>query len=83
MNLYLISRTDAIDYDEYDSAVVAAPDEATARDMHPRDGAPVDWATGSRYAFDTWCRSQDCVTVKLIGTASVEQGVILASYNAG
>lgn len=35
MKLWHIARTDRGGYDTYDSAVVAAPDEAQARSIHP------------------------------------------------
>jgi inorganic pyrophosphatase/exopolyphosphatase len=35
MNIYLISQTENEDYDTYNSAVVYAPDEDTARNLHP------------------------------------------------
>ncbi len=35
MNLYLISQNVNGDYDTYDSAVVAAPNEHYAKHMHP------------------------------------------------
>lgn len=38
MKLYLISQEANDDYGTYDKAVVAAPDEATARTMHPDGG---------------------------------------------
>lgn len=38
MKLYLISQEENSDYDTYDSAVVAAPDKATAAAMYPDSG---------------------------------------------
>jgi len=35
LRLYLITRTDRIDYDEYDSIVVAAKSITSARKMNP------------------------------------------------
>ncbi len=37
MKLYLVSRKDSIGYDEYDSVVVAAENEADARMIHPSE----------------------------------------------
>ena len=37
MKLWLIYRTDDIDYDEYDSAVVIAETEEEARNLFPQD----------------------------------------------
>jgi hypothetical protein len=72
-------------WDTYDSAIVAAPDEATARTIHPSGYGPVD-ATfePGLYQDFTWVPSER-VVAKLIGVASegTEQGLILASFKAG
>lgn len=73
-HLYLISQSVNNGYDTYDAMAVAAPDEETARNTHPRGY----WAP-----FDpTWARPSD-VYVELIGQTDREAGVILASFNAG
>lgn len=82
MKLFLISQEQNNDYDTYDSAVVAAPDEETARQMNPGTGKPVkDWS--KRYS--SWCYGPEHVIVRQIGEAAadVEQGVVCASFNAG
>ena len=74
MNLYLVSQSVNNDYDTYDAMIVAAPDEETARNMHPK---------GYRAPFDTtWAHPSD-VYVELIGQTDREAGIILASFNAG
>lgn len=75
MNLYIISQDENNDYDTYDSAVVAAPDVETARKILPDECC----------TMNEWCSSPDMVEVECIGIAGadVEQGVILASFNAG
>lgn len=80
MNIYLISQTENDDYDTYDSAVVIAPDEETARNMYPGNGQPLE--ASCRY---TWASSASNVKVTLVGTAlpDAKQGVICASFNAG
>ena len=81
MKLFLISQTQNDDYDTFDSAVVAAEDEDTARNMSP-DGNPVaDWET----SYSIWCNGPEHVSVKYLGEAkdAIEQGVICASFNAG
>ncbi len=62
----------------YDSCVVAAPDEETARNTHP-GGYP-----SYPLPYRTWPRPEH-VTVTLIGTAdpSVRPGVVCSSFNAG
>lgn len=84
MNLYLISQSVNSNYDTYDSAIVAAPDEDTARRMHPRRGleAPSRWEF--RPGSD-WTAHEN-VTVEYIGDTlgnETEPRVILASFNAG
>jgi len=79
MKLYLISRTDSWSYDDYDSAVVAAPSEDIAKSIHPYVGHD-----GDEECSYGW-PSIDKVAVKLIGEAveGTEAGVICASFNAG
>ncbi len=74
MKLYLISQSANSGYDTFDSAVVVAPDEETARNI-----SPDTWNGGA------WCKRPDQVTVAHIGEAAegTKQGVILASFNAG
>jgi len=87
MNLYLISRTDVGGYDTYDSAVVCAPDEESARDMDPdpdrtyRKSPMLDW---SRRTYN-WVASRDMVIVTLLGVAAdgIPAGSVLGSFNAG
>ena len=81
MKLFLIAQTQNEDYDTYDSAVVAAPDEETARQMDPATGKPMeDW----RKDYNSWCNGPEHVTVRYLGEAAdVEQGVVCASFNAG
>ena len=42
MNIYLVSRTDDWGYDDWDSFVVAASDEETARNTRPDGVCKVD-----------------------------------------
>lgn len=73
MYIWLIERTDLVNYDEYDAIVVAAKTEDAARAIEPEYG----W--GNRVDLET-------LTVTRIGTATrgtVAGTVILASYNAG
>ena len=68
MNLYLIERTDNVDYDEYDSFVVAAYTEFEARsyaNFHAVLSSPATAHLIGQAAPD------------------VQPGVVLGSYNAG
>lgn len=76
MNIYLISQTVKWGYDTFDSAVVAAPDEETAKNM-----LPADWVALASILC-VWCKPED-VQVKYIGVTDLPQSVICASFNAG
>lgn len=85
MNLYLVSRTDTIDYDEYDSFVCAAESEEQARSMPPVD----EWLT-NKFLRDNiiWECTNDLNNIEVthIGKADekyTKPTVILASFNAG
>ena len=74
MNIYRLSQTVNNDYDTYDSAVVVASSEETARETE----LPYS-------AADTWAQPAD-ITVELVGIAlpSYTEGTIIcASFNAG
>jgi hypothetical protein len=81
MNLYLLSQTVNIDWDTYDSCVVAARGPKSAVKFHPNGGLASE-DVDMRYS--TWCHIKD-VKVVLIGKAhkSIKEGVVLASFNAG
>jgi predicted Abi (CAAX) family protease len=81
LNLYLISQNENNDYDTYDSAVVAAPDENAARLIHPETGRHAEAADWSW----TWVSDSSKVNVELIGQAldGTKIGAICSSYNAG
>ena len=85
MNLYLISQEENDGYDTYDSAIVAAIDENTARYINPRTGDIIKNFYENFKINGDWCTDLKFVKCNLIGYAEdhVKQGVILASYNAG
>lgn len=81
MKLFVISQSENRGYDHYDSAVVAAPDEETARYMSPFNGSKImEW----NQWCNNWCYSPDEVKVTYIGEAAegIRQGVVCASFNA-
>jgi hypothetical protein len=82
MKIYRISQNQNNGYDTYDSSVVIAPDEETARNMNPSTGAQLDW---SKMQYSGWCYKPDQVYVELIGTAvkGMRCDVIVASFNSG
>ena len=87
--IYLISQNENNPWDTYDSAVVVAPDEETARKINPGsigDSEELfmtekDWS----YKYNSWCSSEEKVVVKCLGDASKDQkiGVVCSSFNAG
>ncbi len=87
MYLYLISQDENNKYDTFDSAVVAAPNEATARNVDPEHS----WSTDNPVFMDwskhqgTWCSRPELVTVKPIGIAADPDfvGCLCGSFNAG
>ena len=95
MNLYLVTRQDDIEYDEYASMVVAAENEESATHISPDDYHK--WEAGNWYEyyadgtkqlveyFDAWPADISTLKVVLLGTAveGTQEGKILASFNAG
>jgi hypothetical protein len=93
MKLYLISQDENADYDAFDSAVVCAPDEETARRMDPNG---LSWATADQpngrpcdfsrlLVLSAWCSTPDAVKVRYLGEGAEDMtlGVVCASFNAG
>ena len=91
LKLYTVSRTDSAGYDEYDGAVVAAPDEEAARNTHP-NGRDVRDANGWRnretgvydgYSHLTWPVDTKKLHVEIVSETSVYEGtetiVVLSS----
>lgn len=68
-NIYKVSRTDHVDYDEYDAVVCSAKDEDEAVEMNPAK-------------YDVYW-TKDVLKVELIGKTELESGFILKSFNAG
>jgi len=93
MKLWLISQTIVDGYDTYSDAVVAAPDEATAKTIHPGHNwddktkiltIPVpdnEWGNDN----STWANDPADVTAEFIGEAKegTPMSVICASFHAG
>lgn len=92
MKLWVVSRTDFIGYDDYDSMVVAAETEEEARYTHPSDNR--FWSEGLQGWVSRWCPNTldnyhswaeaKTLTVEYLGTTDRKtSGIILASFNAG
>lgn len=73
MNIYLFKRQDNVDYDEYDSFVVVAENEAEALDLI------------IQYVCDSDFYRHRPYKVEIVGFAkdNIDSGVILGSFNAG
>jgi hypothetical protein len=68
MKLFKISQTENTDYDTFDSAVVCAPNEETARNIHPMMGKDT-----SKVKVEYLGEAKD----------GLLEDVICASFNAG
>lgn len=81
MKLFMISQDQNNNYETYDSAVVSAPDEETARQINPGTGKPIEKWNANDLG---WCNGPEHVTVRYLGEAAdAEQGVLCASFNTG
>ena len=85
-NIYLVYQNESTGWDSYDSMVVVAPDEETAKRIDPStayDTFMTEHRWNSNYG--SWATSPDKVKVKYIGKAddSREVGLVLSSFNAG
>ena len=91
--IFVVRRTDSIDYDEFDSFVVIAADENQARHQHPRPKYQIVWDTrlqvwedrdGETATYHGWTNDPASLTVTCIGVASEGvSGVVCDSFNAG
>ena len=92
-NIYVVERTDKVGYDEYESMVVVACDEMTAREIHPsgydtytNKGWVDDDQVFNRYhAWVDVSKIRDDLKVKKIGETDIilKNKVVLSNYIAG
>ncbi|ANZ49363.1 hypothetical protein WELLINGTON_1 [Erwinia phage Wellington] len=82
MNLYLLKRLDSVDYDEFDSIVVAASNRGAARVTRPAFG---HWTSSGCYEDDCdgSCEEGIRLSVTCIGRTDLPAGVIHESFCAG
>jgi len=83
MYLWLVSQNVNTDYDTFDSVVVSAPDENTARNMNPSKFAEDLMMNWDESFLVGWASRPEDVQVEKLGPTHKPQGVILASFNAG
>jgi hypothetical protein len=91
--LYRLSQTQNRGYDTFDSCIVCAPDEDTARNYHPSGQVFYHRREVWETAYDRvlwadawgWANNPEAVTVERIGIAdeTTQVGVVCASFNAG
>lgn len=84
MYLYLITRNDDVDYDQYEGAVVAANNLNEVTALLPY--YPDSWAGGSWDKDYVKHIDNPQISIELIGTAGsaiTEPQLIIASFNAG
>lgn len=87
MNIYLVERTDKVDYDQYIGFVCIAESENQARHMNPTYDGEFDndlyYNFNCSYITD-WAQDPNSLKVTKIGEADSSQAkIILYSYNAG
>lgn len=93
MNIYKIWVDELLGYDTYDSAIVVAKDEESARHIHP-GGEARGWNDETGRYDKPWYESDERlkywvkperVNVRLVGTTDLfpEGTVLCASFNAG
>jgi hypothetical protein len=83
MRLYYLWQEMNDDYDTFDSCVVCAENEESAKLIHPNVWNKEWWLDSGDLC--TWCKPED-VHVRYIGIASKKyknECVIISSFNAG
>lgn len=86
MKLYLVTRTDDWSYDDYDSFLVAAENEASALSYHPNGQKLEDYLSKEdiMYGYYGGWTFKENLTIECIGESySKEEKVIIRSFNAG
>jgi len=82
MNLYLLENYTNEGYNTYDSCLVVAADEKSARLIKPDESR---WGEEYSYSRSGWCMKPEDVIVKYIGVASEdleENSILISSFNA-
>lgn len=86
MKLFLVSRLDDVDYDEFDAFVVSCETEEEARHTHPQytaSGGVGGFHEGAPPG-GSWPVQPRDVKVEIIGKSTLgEKRVVLSSFNAG
>ena len=85
MNIYKVSRTDEVGYDEFDSFVVVAKSNARARMIMPHWDCdePIKEVVDKKYSPWIGCEEVKKLNVEFIGKAKGKERLVLCSFNAG
>lgn len=86
MNIYLLTRTDVADWDDFDGFVVCAESETDACNITHTDQASIAQNVEQRLSTPrAHPYTPECWEIKAIGIAhpSVERGIVLDSFKAG
>jgi hypothetical protein len=90
MNIYKVSRTDEVGWDEYDSFVCVAETAAAAKKVHPFDEynntewPPETYSDGYRRNHG-WVKREaiETLQVEYVGTGDGPARIVLSSFCAG
>lgn len=80
LQLFLVKRTDFVDYDQYYSFIAAVGSREEAKNLSP-EGKRIDWENPPR----NWAMSKLALDTEYLCEAglNVKPGVILASFRSG
>lgn len=73
MRIWILERKDSVGYDEYNSKVIAAMNETRAREIAN------EYVGDEGHVWD----SKDLVSCEEINLREIQEGLILADFNAG
>ena len=81
MNIYLVYRTDAYSYDDYDSFVCFAGNEQEARELSPATGKKITDAE-LNYWDSSWVHSMDSVVAIKLGVLGKDVHIPIEYLNS-
>lgn len=85
MKLFLLTQTENLAYDTYDSCVVCAENGNQAKKIHPCTYETGEWWKEKDIWLRSWASNPKEVVCKYIGEAheSIKKRVVISSFNAG
>ena len=75
MLIYKLSQNEHRGYDTFDSCVVIASTEDSAKELSIR--------ILCKYDDEVWCSDPDKIKAELIGCSNLSEQLVLSSFNAG